>query len=205
MRMLRATSLDVRLAPLTAVNRGAAALVIAAAMVRNPIHRSVHGRDDVERLLRLERTFAALLRAHGRPGIVALHRGAIAGVAVYGPPGSCPMSADAHERLARELADLPTAGRALHARTAWARRDPAEPHWHLGPIAVAPPAQRLGVGAALLRAVLEEVDTEDGVAYLETDVARNVTWYARHGFESVGEEEVLGVACTFMRRAARSE
>ena len=49
----------------------------------------------------------------------------------------------------------------------WAKHDPEEPHWHLGPVAVD--------------------------AHLETDRPENVSFYERFGFEIVGEQEVLGV------------
>jgi GNAT superfamily N-acetyltransferase len=198
------TAHGIRLAPLRAEDRDAAARVVAAAMLRNPIHRAVHGFDDVERQEGLERMFGALLHAHGRPGFVAWRDGAIVGAAVHGPPGACPMPAARRAWLQRRLASLPSAQR-IHAwRAAWAQHEPREPHWHLGPLGVAPEAQRLGVGGALLCAFLAEVDAHRGLAYLETDTARNVTWYARHGFAPAGAAGVLGVACTFMRRAPRA-
>ena len=44
------------------------------------------------------------------------------------------------------------------------------------------------------------VDEHQGVAYLETDKAINVTFYERQGFEVVAEEVVLGTPNWFMRR-----
>ncbi len=82
----------------------------------------------------------------------------------------------------------------------WGAHDPAEQHWHLGPFAVRADAQARGIGSQLLEAFLELVDKYEGTAYLETDTARNVRFYERFGFETVGRDEVLGIECTFMSR-----
>ncbi len=61
-------------------------------------------------------------------------------------------------------------------------------------------AQARGIGSQLLEAFLELVDKYEGTVYLETDTARNVRFYERFGFETVGRDEVLGIECTFMSR-----
>lgn len=124
------------------------------------------------------------------------------GVAVYGPPGSCPPSEERRVALLEAIADLPPSTRANFKewRAAWANHDPVEPHWHLGPFAMRGDAQGKGIGTRLLEAFLEAVDRHEGVAYLETDPARNVRFYERFGFEVVGGAEVLGVECDFMSR-----
>ncbi len=61
-------------------------------------------------------------------------------------------------------------------------------------------AQAKGIGSQLLEAFLKLVDQHEGTAYLETDTVRNVRFYERFGFETVGRDEVLGVECTFMSR-----
>jgi ribosomal protein S18 acetylase RimI-like enzyme len=64
---------------------------------------------------------------------------------------------------------------------------PTDPCWYLPLIGVDPACQGRGLGSALLRYALEQVDREGAVAYLESSNARNVPLYQRHGFEVIGE------------------
>ena len=59
---------------------------------------------------------------------------------------------------------------------------PAEPHWYLYMIAVAPGARGAGTGAALLCRGLERVDAQGTVAHLEATTRRAASFYGRHGF-----------------------
>ena len=52
----------------------------------------------------------------------------------------------------------------------WAKHDPVEQHWHLGPIGVLPTHQGLGVGSTLMDRFCKEVDFCMAKAYLETDL-----------------------------------
>lgn len=65
----------------------------------------------------------------------------------------------------------------LHARFA------PEPHYTLSVLAVVPERQGRGLGAALLKPLLERCDAEGMGIYLETSKASNVPFYERHGFE----------------------
>lgn len=179
-----------------------AARAIASGMVDDPIQRSIHGPDVAARLRGMEILFGATLRETERPTLGAWEDGELLGAATYGPPGSCPLPEEQREALLQAVADLPLpARRNFHAwRTNWGAHDPAEPHWHLGPFAVRANAQARGIGSRLLEAFLELVDKHEGTAYLETDTARNVHFYKRFGFETVGWGEILGVECTFMSR-----
>lgn len=71
----------------------------------------------------------------------------------------------------------------LHER--WA----PEPHWYLMILGVDPPHQGRGVGGELIAPVLAEADAAGLPAYLETQKARNVPFYRRHGFEVVEETD----------------
>ncbi|GAA3783248.1 GNAT family N-acetyltransferase [Micrococcus endophyticus] len=59
-------------------------------------------------------------------------------------------------------------------------RHPAEPHWYLGLLTVAPDAQVGGVGSALVRAGLARADADGLPAYLECERHREA-YYARFG------------------------
>jgi GNAT superfamily N-acetyltransferase len=83
----------------------------------------------------------------------------------------------------------------------WSRHDPAEPHLHLGPIAVDPDAQGRGVGRMLMESYSMELDRTGVVGYLETDRPENVVFYQRFGFVVTGTAPILGVETYFMRRA----
>ena len=49
----------------------------------------------------------------------------------------------------------------------WARRDPAEQHWHLGPVAVDSHLQGQGVGGAMLAYFCGQTDNYAELSYLE--------------------------------------
>jgi ribosomal protein S18 acetylase RimI-like enzyme len=91
--------------------------------------------------------------------------------------------------------------RAMKLAGVWTKHDPKEPHWHIGPIGVLPASQGQGIGKALLGSFLETVDEDGSMAYLETDVDRNVSLYEEFGFHVLGQMDILGVNNRFMRRA----
>lgn len=62
---------------------------------------------------------------------------------------------------------------------------PAEPHWYLYMIAVAPEARGTGTGSALLRHGLERVDADGVPAHLESTSPGSRRLYERLGFEQV--------------------
>jgi ribosomal protein S18 acetylase RimI-like enzyme len=64
---------------------------------------------------------------------------------------------------------------------------PTEPCWYLPMIGVDPARQGHGLGSALLRHAIEQIDRDGGLAYLESSNARNIPLYERHGFEIIGE------------------
>lgn len=187
---------------LTPVEKLLAARIIASGMVDDPIQRAIHGPNVATRLRGMEILFGATLCKTERPTLGAWEDGELLGAATYGPPGSCPLPEERREALSQAIADLPLAARKIfHAwRANWGAHDPAAPHWHLGPFAVRADAQARGIGSQLLEAFLELVDKYEGTAYLETDTARNVRFYERFGFTTVGQDEILGIECTFMSR-----
>jgi ribosomal protein S18 acetylase RimI-like enzyme len=70
---------------------------------------------------------------------------------------------------------------------AYERARPRQTHWYLGTLGTDPDRQGAGVGSALLRVVLDRLDVEAVPAYLESSKERNLSFYARHGFEVTGE------------------
>lgn len=67
---------------------------------------------------------------------------------------------------------------------------PKEPHWYLPLMGTDPARQSQGHGSALLRHALAICDADKLPAYLEASSPRNVPFYQRHGFESLGTIQV---------------
>jgi GNAT superfamily N-acetyltransferase len=60
---------------------------------------------------------------------------------------------------------------------------PHEPHWYLNVVSTLPSRQSQGLGAAVLRPVLEQADAAGLPCYLESTNPRNRTLYYRNGFD----------------------
>ena len=79
------------------------------------------------------------------------------------------------------------------------------PHWYLLLLGVDPPQQGQGRGSDLVAPILRRADTEGLPCYLETMTERNVSFYRKHGFEVVVEDDIAGDGPHFwtMRRDPR--
>jgi GNAT superfamily N-acetyltransferase len=64
---------------------------------------------------------------------------------------------------------------------------PHERHWYLNVVSTLPSRQSQGLGAAVLRPILERADAEGVPCYLESTNPRNRTLYYRAGFEDRAE------------------
>ena len=118
---------------------------------------------------------------------VAEDRGEVAGVGVWYPPGrprdpSGPAMDDALAAL-----DDTDRGRLGVLRDALAEHDPAEAHYYLWLMAVAPDRRGVGIGGSLISAVLDVADKRQTPAYLEATRPENRRLYERYGFEATGE------------------
>ena len=179
--------------------------VLSRGMRDNPVHIAVFGADPEIRRRKLRRLFGPAMTGMGWERHMLVARGTdgqILGVCGMLPPGECQLAGLKRLRLLPSMLALGpvTAARILRWLGAWAKRDPEERHWHLGPVAVDAHAQGKGVGSLLMRRFCELMDAAGEVAYLETDKEINVRFYGRFGFELVGEEEVLGVTNSYMIR-----
>jgi GNAT superfamily N-acetyltransferase len=79
-------------------------------------------------------------------------------------------------------------------------------HWYLAGIGVDPPRQGQGVGGHLLQPILRRADVAGLPCYLETQTARNVPFYQKHGFAVVVETDAPGGGPHFwtMQRSPRT-
>lgn len=111
----------------------------------------------------------------------------LSGAALWGPP-------DRERHAVAELVQLlPTAPFLASPHTLGALRlmfkveslHPTERHWYLFTLGTAPERQGKGVGSALLETVLAHIDDEGDPAFLESSKERNVSLYARFGFEVI--------------------
>lgn len=78
----------------------------------------------------------------------------------------------------------------LRAQAQMDRSRPKGRHWYVHALGVDPAAQGRGVGAALLRIILERADSSGTLAHLETTKPENRAYYRRFGFEVVSEHVV---------------
>jgi ribosomal protein S18 acetylase RimI-like enzyme len=182
--------------------------VIARGMRDNPLHVAAYG-DDPERRLRCHaRLMRGLFRVVStQQPICAVRDGALVGVTGVSPVGTCQPTAAQRLRLLPSLVLLGprTAARVGRWISIWAKRDPGEPHVHLGPLAVDADLQGKGIGSLIMQQHCLRLDAAGEVGYLETDKLENVRFYERFGFEVVGEQPVLDVPNWFMRRPPRPE
>ncbi len=170
--------------------------VLSVAMLDNPLHVAVfQGKGEKERM-EIEKMFCGLLS--DLPGITFLARinRQIAGVMRM---KTCNGSKVSNEHAQTEdVTNLDW--RKSYWHNEWARHDPLDQHWHLGPVGVLPSHQGKGIGTKLLSRFCQEVDACLSPAYLETDTDKNVRFYERFGFEVVKETEIFDIKNRYMWR-----
>ncbi len=184
--------------------------VVVRGMRDNPLHVAAFGEDPEIRARRVRRLLDGAFAVMGLQRHMLAARsadGAIVGVVGMLPPSEDrPTTAQQLRLLPRLLTTSPRAAvRVASWMGTWAKHDPEEPHWHVGPVAVDAHLQGKGVGSRLMRVFCAKMDAARENAYLETDKPENVRFYEGFGFEVVGEQDVLGVPNWFMlRRPAKS-
>ena len=183
----------------------AAAQLCAQAMLNNPIHIKVFGAATALRERRLKRFFPGLLAYVFRKGNLygAFADGALIGVIGMLPPHSCkPTLGEVVQLLSTLLTSNSPVGTLRLAiwLSTWARIDPVIPHWHLGPLSVAPAWQRRGVGSELIEFACNKGCGDS--LYLETDKLSNVTLYKQFGFYTLAQPTILATPSWVMMRLA---
>lgn len=129
----------------------------------------------------------------------------VCGVAVWYPPGRArhPHGRAMDDALA--VLDVAALDRLATLGQATSRHAPADPHFYLWLMAVAPDRRGAGIGGSLLAAVLEICDKRQTLAYLEATRPENRRLYERHGFLAIGEVPLPeGPTKTPMVRTPRS-
>ncbi len=185
-----------------------AARVAAAALRDNPTHIAMHGEDPAKRYAGLYVLCQGVLSSASSPPLHAVDQhGRVVGVLNAAPPGRCKPTLVQQVRMVPAMFRLnaDTLRRMAYFGSAWSAYDPKTPHWHLGPVAVLPGSQGLGIGSMMMSVLCRRLDRDGAQAYLETDTEANVLFYRRFGFEIVGMSDVSNVHCWFMQRLPRRE
>jgi len=149
--------------------------------------------DDSVRMQIAERGFELWLRKLWFSQDECYTTDGIAGAAIWERPDEWQVSVMKQLRLLPAMVViyrrfLP---RLMRGITALESNHPEEPHYYLPFIAVEPEWRGRGLGAALMRPILDRCDRDGVGAYLEATAPRNRALYERHGFE-VTEEFSLG-------------
>lgn len=181
----------IEVGPIARAEVAAAARVLAASFLDDPIATAIGPRHRGHRRLVSPLSFAAIVaasRRHGGRVLAARRNGGLVGVSIDFRPGAWPLAAGA---VVYELAWALLAGplpirrgiafdrmvRAAHV---------AHPHVYLWFLGVDPVAQGRGIGRALLARVHEAADEHGVPTYLETGTIDNVAYYSTVGYATLG-------------------
>ncbi|MCZ6854951.1 MAG: GNAT family N-acetyltransferase [Gammaproteobacteria bacterium] len=132
---------------------------------------------------------AAFARAYGGKAFAqqsAYVCDGFAGAALWLPPGVHPDEAELEAVVGNRM-DPTRRQDVVRALERLEEYHPTEPCWTLPLIAVDVAHQGQGLGGLLMKHALRRCDADGTPAYLESSNPQNITLYARHGFEVVGE------------------
>jgi len=151
-----------------------AAHLLGRGMRDNPANiRTFRIRNADLRSRAITRFFVPVLRGLFQRGLIlgAFRDSSLVGVCGMARPGRCQPTSLEKLRVIPSVVfgNTPaTPMRMLKWVREWARRDLAEPHWHLGPVAVDLPVQGQGIGRAMLVEFSARMDECGSLSYLET-------------------------------------
>lgn len=179
--------------PANLADRAVAARIAAAGFFEDPVMGWVF-RDPNDRLAKLEEIFGGLVDDM-LPDRGVIHLIGATSVAFWREPGF-----DEHRPASERVQDATDHGagpanpfteeeleRMALLGAAMSAAHPHEEHWYLNVVSTMPGHQGRGLGAAVLRPVLERCDADGHRAYLESSNPRNRSLYRRHGFVEADE------------------
>jgi ribosomal protein S18 acetylase RimI-like enzyme len=183
-------------------DHGKVGSALGAAFADDPVFQWLIPVDVDDRDRRLATFFTSMTRSYLRRGKYVYCAGDGVAGALWSAPGSwaLPMSEVVREGVPSLRAFGRHVARALRCQLYIESKHPKDPnHWYLGYLGVAPTAQGQGLGATMLRTVLEQADAAHVPAYLESSNERNLSLYERHGFTVVEATPLLGRGPTVWR------
>ncbi len=176
------------------------ARVLSVAMVDNPLHEAIfRGKGEKERL-EIEKMFNNLFIQ--LPGVVFLAREKNNIIGVMRMKSCRGSKAKDAPKNSEDKNSVDWRKSVWQAE--WARRDPTEQHWHLGPIGVLPIHQGSGIGSLLMERFCMEVDACSAKAYLETEGEKNKRFYKKFGFDVIFTSTVLNIENLYMERVCQT-
>ena len=172
----------------------AAAAALARAFFDDPLIQYIFPADEQRRRLSPYFFRGAIRLAHPEEHAFTAEDAPV-GAALWLPPGrsKIPMG-----RLMKVLVpDLWRYGfgpvrRLMGILDEFEKLHPPHPHWYLMVLGVEPDRQGQGLGGVLMSDVLRQADASGVPAYLETQKAKNVAFYEKHGFAVVEHFECHG-------------
>ncbi len=176
------------------------AAVLSVSMLHNPLHIAVFQGDGESERIQIEQMFVGLFMELPEIVYVAKEHARIIGVMRM---KSCQGRKEPNEPEGpKDLDQLSWREYLWHKE--WARHEPSNQHWHMGPIGVLPEYQGQGIGSQLMTRFCREVDTCQASAYLETDLDRNVVFYENFGFRIINSSLIFDVNNRYMLRDPKS-
>jgi GNAT superfamily N-acetyltransferase len=192
--------------PATNEDRAAVVATVVAAFERDPAFRYFFP-DDAAYTAQAS-AFAEYLFdkrvGHGTVWITERYEA----TSLWSPPASRTTSADAAraEELFRQMVGQVGDDAAERLATYECALAPCLPadgeYWYLGILACRPSHGRRGLGGAVMRAGLECVRSNGGVAYLETTNPGNVAYYEAAGWQRTATIEATAPSTIFVLRNA---
>jgi GNAT superfamily N-acetyltransferase len=164
--------------------RDAAIHILTLAFVADPAARWLY--PEAEAYLSHFPSFARAFGGEAFERETAYLTQCLGGASFWLPPGAH-ADDEAITAVVRDSADLTNQDQIFSVFEEMDRYHPKEPHWYLAMIGVDPSRQGQGLGAALLKATLAQVDEQGLPAYLESSNPANLPLYERHRFEVQGE------------------
>lgn len=159
------------------------AATMGAAFADDPIVSWVYRRRAEQRFAKY---ISALLRTIWRRREVWVTED-FSGAAIWAPPGEFRIEVGDILRMTPRLFGAFGRPAALPANLAVEKLHPKEPHWYLELLGTVPERQGHGVGAGVLKPVLDRCD-EDGIpAWAWSSNRKNLSFYYRLGFEVLEE------------------
>jgi GNAT superfamily N-acetyltransferase len=174
--------------------------MLARSFVTSPLHIAAFGADALHSNAAFFRIGLRLMKG---PKFAAMDGSRIVGLIHWVEAPQCRISGLEKSRTVPEMFvrfGISRTRRLISWLSIWGQHDPAEPHSHLGPIAVDSRLQGKGIGTQMMKKYCDELDRNRRVGYLETDKPENVTFYRLLGFETLSTQPILGITNYFMLR-----